>query len=133
MELVLNSYTIALIGFSLVAFFLAILVFNRLGSIAKWFAACMAVISIWAGAYGISIGQSELGNLVFWINVEYFGVVLVPTTWFVFVLKFTGREIKQKGLVYSLLFGFATLTLLMVWTNPIHHLHYATYQIKFSD
>lgn len=133
MELVLNSYSVILIGFSLVTFFLAVLVFNRLGLVAKWFSAVIAIISIWAAGYGVSIGQSTLSNMIFWIDVEYFGIALVPTVWFVFILKFTGRDCKLTRTAYAALFGFAFLTLAMVWTNPWHHLHYAEYHIKFSD
>lgn len=132
MELVLNSYSISLLGFSLIALFLAVLVYNRIGIVAKWFAASMVVISIWAGGYGISLAQDTLSEMIFWINVEYIGIVLAPTIWFVFVLKFTGRDCKLSKAVLSGLFGFAGLSLLMVWTNPLHHLHYAEYQIQHA-
>ncbi|AEV32083.1 signal transduction histidine kinase [Owenweeksia hongkongensis DSM 17368] len=132
MELVLNSYSISLIVFSLIALFLAGLVYNRIGLVAKWFAACMAVISIWAAGYGISIAQNTIGEMIFWINVEYIGIVLTPTIWFVFVLKFTGRDCKLNKTIFSAFFGFAGLSLLMVWTNPLHHLHYADYQIQHA-
>lgn len=133
MEILLNSYSLLLIGFSLVTVLLAMVMYTRLGVSAKWFAACMAVIAIWAAGYGLSLAQDTLGEMLFWINVEYLGVVLVPTIWFVFVLKFTGRDCKLNTSILAGLFGFASLSLLMVWTNPLHHLHYAEYQLMQAE
>lgn len=133
MDIVLNSYSLALISSSIAAMTLAIWVFTRVGEAAKWFSACMAAISIWGLAYGVGITQPDLKRMLFWVNVEYIGITLVPTIWFVFVLKFTGRDCKLNALYYSLMFGFAIISMLMVWTNPLHNLHYAEYELVFSN
>ena len=133
MEVVLNYYSLSLIFFSLVAFVLAAAVYTRLGAAAKWFSVCMAIISTWGIAYGIGISQSNLDQMLFWVDLEYLGITLIPVVWFVFVLKFTGRDCKLNKVNMSLMFGFAVLSMLMVWTNPLHHLHYSTYQVQFSD
>lgn len=133
MEVVLNSFSISLISFSLMAFVLSVVVYTRLGSAARWFSACMAVISVWGAAYGIGISQTDLNQMLFWVGVEYIGISLIPVIWFVFVLKFTGRDCKLNNFNMSLMFGFAFLTMIMVWTNPWHQLHYSTYQMQYSE
>lgn len=133
MEVVLNSFSLSLIFFSVMAFVLAVVVYTRLGSAARWFSICMAIISVWGFAYGIGISQSNLSQMLFWVDVEYIGITMIPVVWFVFVLKFTGRDCKLNKLNMSLMFGFSLASLLMVWTNPLHHLHYSTYALQFSD
>lgn len=133
MDIVLNVYSLALVSSSIAAMVLAIWVFTRVGEAAKWFSACMAAISIWGLAYGVGITQPDLKRMLFWVNVEYIGITLVPTIWFVFVLKFTGRDCKLNAFYYSLMFGFAIISMLMVWTNPLHNLHYAEYELVYSN
>jgi len=84
----------------------------------------MLGIAIWALSYGLELSSTSLEQMLFWINVEYLGIAFIPAFWLLFLLKFTG---KDKWLHPKYFYAFMLLpliTLLMVWTNTYHHLHY---------
>src|SRR4051812_17463671 len=48
-------------------------------------------VAIWLGAFAFELSAADLGHKVVWANVLYMGVVLVPGSWIVFTLRFSGR------------------------------------------
>jgi len=59
---------------------------------------------------------------IFWAKMEYFGAVCLPVFYFIFVLRFTGKDkhLTTKKILY--LFIFPAITFLLVLTNEKHHL-----------
>ena len=55
---------------------------------------------------------------LFWSNIQYLGIVMVPTAWFVFSLFFTDRTSSLSGQQLTLLSLMPAMTLLLVWTSP---------------
>lgn len=124
MQFDFNAFSLTLLTFSALTVFLSILIFQKLGSIVRWFGGLMLAIAIWAAAYGLELASSSLSQMLFWINVEYIGIASLPTLWIVFIIKFIGKDKWLKVPLVGPLFLFSLCTLLMVWTNPYHHLHY---------
>lgn len=80
----------------------------------------MGCITWWLVSYGFeTISQSEKAKL-FWIYVEYLGLVLIPVAWLAFSLAYLGlgRWLSKRNLIFLLI--VPVLTLLLVWTNPYH-------------
>jgi PAS domain S-box-containing protein len=102
------------------------MIFKKTSGTVRWFGYVMVGIAIWAISYGCELSSDTLSQMLFWINIEYLGIALLPPLWIVFVIAFTGKEKWLTPINCILLFSIGTITLLMVWTNPMHHLHYAS-------
>jgi PAS domain S-box-containing protein len=92
----------------------------------------MLGIAIWALSYGLELSSTTLEQMLFWINVEYFGISFLPVFWLFFLLKFTGND---KWLNPKYLYSFLLvpiITLLMVWTNEHHHFYYKSVALDNS-
>lgn len=81
--------------------------------------------AIWSIAYGFELASSSLAQMKFFINIEYIGIATLPLNWFIFSLNFCGKECwYKKPFNLASILLFPILTILMVWTNSFHHLHY---------
>ena len=82
----------------------------------------MLVIIEWSLMNVLELGSPELEVKLFWANLQYLGIVIVPMMWLVFALQYTGRE---KHLTYRnlvLLLIVPVITLFLAWTNNLHGL-----------
>ena len=124
MTFIPNTYSIILIICGLITLYMCVRIFRRYEIVVRWFGFMMLGIAIWALSYGLELSSTSLEQMLFWINVEYLGIAFIPAFWLLFLLKFTG---KDKWLHPKYFYAFMLLpliTLLMVWTNKYHHLHY---------
>lgn len=119
-----NIYSVTLMMSGVAAFFLSLLIFRRLGETIQWFSILMMCSAVWAICYALELASYTLPQMLFWINLEYIGISFLPAAWMIFILKFLGKEEWMTYRNIILLFLFPTITLLLVWTNPSHHLHY---------
>jgi PAS domain S-box-containing protein len=78
-------------------------------------------VAIWTGAYIFQI-EATGPAAVFWANTAYFGIVVVPASWLVFTIRYSGRDWRMTHLVLALLSIEPLATLLLAWTNPWHRL-----------
>lgn len=62
--------------------------------------------------------------MLFWIKIEYIGIMMAPAIWLWFSLKYSGLEKYATPKIGMLIFLIPAITLLMVLTNGYHHLHY---------
>ncbi len=60
----------------------------------------------------------DYNSRLFWSNVQYIGIVIVPTAWLVFSLYFTDRATTLTGRNLALLSIMPLVTLVLVWTSP---------------
>lgn len=104
--------------------FLSMLIFRRLGETVRWFATLMFCSALWAICYALELASHTLEHMLFWINLEYIGITFLPVAWIIFILKFIGKDewLSTKNLFLILILPVTTL--LLVWTNQWHHLHY---------
>jgi PAS domain S-box-containing protein len=126
MHLPNNLFAITLILSGLVTVGVSWMIFKRTGGAVRWFGWMMLSIAIWAISYGCELSSDTLSQMLFWINIEYLGISYAPPLWIIFVIGFTGKERWLTTLNWFLIFIIPTITLLMVWTNRWHHLHYAS-------
>jgi PAS domain S-box-containing protein len=132
MHLPNNPFAITLIVSGLITLLVAWMIFKKTSGTVRWFGYVMVGIAIWAISYGCELSSDTLSQMLFWINIEYLGIALLPPLWIVFVIAFTGKEKWLTPLNCILIFSIGTITLLMVWTNPLHHLHYASVGVDDS-
>lgn len=60
----------------------------------------------------------DYSSRLFWSNIQYIGIVIVPTAWFAFSLIFTDRGASLSRRNSALLLVVPVLTLILVWTSP---------------
>ncbi|MDP2043151.1 MAG: histidine kinase N-terminal 7TM domain-containing protein [Algoriphagus sp.] len=124
MEFILNPYALTLIFSSLLVGGLSIYIGLKLEDSVRWIAFTMLASSIWGFFYGVELTAQTLEDMLFWVKLQYIGLVLAPSCWLVFALKYTAYDTSKKPWLYPLIFILPFLTYLIVLTNSWHNLHY---------
>jgi len=130
MNFTFNIYAILLLAFGSITITLAYFIYRKGGNAVRWFSLMMFSNAIWSIAYGFELASSEISQIKLLLNIEYIGIATLPLNWFLFCLHFSGKECwykKPLNLTSILIVPIATI--LLVWTNSYHHLHYASYQM----
>ncbi|MCA9968934.1 MAG: PAS domain-containing protein [Anaerolineales bacterium] len=79
----------------------------------------------WAATYALHWTAVYRPGPHFWVDLTYAGVVVVPTSFFVFALRFTHRDQWLTTPARYWLLVEPLLTLLLLWTDPWHGLFFA--------
>lgn len=125
MEFTFNGYGLVLLFFGALTAILAVYIYKRGTDVVRWFSLMMGSNAIWSIAYGLELSSHTLDQAMLFINIEYIGIATLPLNWFLFCLNFCNKECwYKKPLNLALLLIAPITTLVMVWTNPLHHLHY---------
>lgn len=127
MSFTFNIYATLLIIFGSVTIALAFFIYRKGGNAVRWFSLMMFSNAIWSIAYGFELASADISQIKILLNVEYIGIATVPLNWFLFCLHFSGKEswYKKPLNLITILF-IPIVTIIMVWTNSYHHLHYAS-------
>ncbi len=82
----------------------------------------MLAVVEWSLVNVLELGSPELEAKLFWANLEYLGIVIIPVMWLVFALQYTGREkyLTYRNLAFLLI--IPAVTFFLVWTNSLHGL-----------
>ncbi len=88
-------------------------------------------VSVWSMGYALELRSRFMELAIFWAQLEYLGIVTVPVSWFFFSLRYTGRERLIIPRNIFLLALEPAAVLLLVWSNPLHHLIWES--ISFVD
>lgn len=134
MEFAFNPYALTLICCGTITLFISYYVYNRDRGAVRWFGLMMLANAIWSIGYGFELASATLDQIKTFINIEYIGIVTLPMTWFFFCLKMTGRDRWFKrplNLIMILIIPAATL--LLVWTNAYHHIHYQDLYVSHNN
>ncbi|MCK4336530.1 MAG: PAS domain-containing protein, partial [Candidatus Aminicenantes bacterium] len=89
---------------------------------ARAFAFLVFAVSVWAFGSALALKSSTPANTYFWEQFKYIGILLVPTTLFVFCLQWTGRDKNMSSLKYALMYVAPVLFIILIFTDPLHHL-----------
>ncbi len=88
------------------------------------FVVLMLAVAEWSLAYLLELWASDLAAKIFWVKVEYLGIVTLPAAWLVFALQYSESRrwlTYRRSIIAALLVG-PLVTLALVWTNGLHHL-----------
>jgi len=107
-------------------------IFRRYEVVVRWFGFMMLGVAIWALSYGFELSSTSLEHMLFWIDLEYLGIAFIPAFWLLFLLKFTGKDQWLNTRNFLIVIALPIITLLMVWTNKYHHLHYKSVSVDSS-
>jgi PAS domain S-box-containing protein len=77
--------------------------------------------AVWTSGNAFQAASTTLLDKLFWVNVQYIGIALVPVAWFAFACKYTDRGWADRRTLAFL--GAPMLVIvLLAWTNGSHHL-----------
>ncbi|MEA3267004.1 MAG: histidine kinase N-terminal 7TM domain-containing protein, partial [Candidatus Fermentibacteria bacterium] len=124
------TYSFLLSAAALVSFYIAIVAWRRrtTGSAASSLAVLMVASAWWGFTYAIHWAAVFCPFPMFWLNATYFGVVVVPTAYFVFALHFIGKSKWLNRRTMRLLAIEPILTLVILWTDRAHGLFFSDMQ-----
>lgn len=87
----------------------------------KAFSALVFCISIYLFGYLMIINSSNLQEMIFWNQVQYFGLPFISVLWLTVALLYTRTICSLKTSTALLLFAIPVLTFLIRLTNSWHH------------
>ncbi|GEM_PF-136602 len=124
------------IFFSIIAMVSYILINIKIGKgrlINNLYMALSACLILWLVAL-IPIKYVDLNEtwLYIWDAVTNIAAAYVPVIALILARAFVNNSLKIKIKKYWPLFIIPTITVIMVWTNPLHHLHYRVFSTVAS-
>ncbi len=128
-----NIYSITLILCGLITFYMCYHILRRYEAVVRWFGFMMFGIAIWALSYGFELSSSTLDEMLFWINIEYLGIAFIPAFWLLFISRYAGKDKWLTNTKLILLMKIPVITLLLIWTNNLHHLYYKSVSVDRSS
>lgn len=87
----------------------------------------MCATTWWALCYAVQLAHADLAIQVLITTIEYPAVATVPVAWLLVVLCYTGREHLLTRRNVAALFIIPVTVVILVATNPYHHLYYTSF------
>ncbi|RME99092.1 MAG: PAS domain-containing protein [Chloroflexi bacterium] len=94
---------------------------NRTHTAALSFFVVMLALLVWVIGFIFEISSDDLTAKLFWANIQFIGIAILPVAWLAMVVEYTGRSQKWRPVIFWLTL-FAVLNLAVIWSNPWHHL-----------
>ncbi len=86
---------------------------------------CLLIANAWLSVtYLLELLSGDLGEMLFWNNLEYISTAFIPSLYLVFTWRFVGRDSEVNWKNLAILFTVPVLALAMLWTNDLHHSFY---------
>jgi len=96
----------------------------------KAFSALAFCISVYLLGYLLEINTTYLDEMLFWNQVQYFGLPFASGFWLMVALLYTKRFKTMGGWIPVLLFFIPAVTFILRLTNDYHLFLYKSYEIK---
>ncbi len=128
-----NNYSVLLLICGVAALIISTLIFRKVSNTVRSYGLLTFGVAIWSIFYSLELSSFTLEQILFYLKLEYIGISLLPALWIIFILKFVGREDLLNKRNTFLFFLPGIITLIGVWTNEYHHLHYRTYRVDYSN
>ena len=93
----------------------------------------MLAVAWWSFTYGCEIAATTVSDKLFWVKLEYLGVVVVPVGWLAFASQFTGRDRWLSPAALTALAIEPILMLLLMWSNGAHELVYTRARLHHAN
>ncbi len=84
----------------------------------------LIVISIYAFTSALEVAAQGIDNKAFWMRFEYFGIAPIPPLFLASTIAYTRWQENWVRYLYAFGWILTIVTILMVWTNGWHHLHW---------
>jgi diguanylate cyclase (GGDEF)-like protein/PAS domain S-box-containing protein len=84
----------------------------------------MAAAFCWSAAYAAALAAPDVPTRGFWVQAQFLAATVVPAAWLQFALRYDGRAGWLGPGRRALLWAGPALAVLLLATNPAHHLVY---------
>jgi len=128
MKILLSLYLV--LAVFLAQFFAAYFFSKGRTSYRKAFSAMVLCVSIYLFGFLMVINNSNLQEMIFWNQVQYFGLPFISVLWLIVALLYTKTIYTLNTRIAILLFAVPVITFLVRLTNPWHHLFYIKFELK---
>jgi len=113
---------------------IAVLSWQRRGAAGTLpFGILMMAVSLWSLSDLMRLENSAYSTMVYWDQISYVGIVLVPPAWLAFCLQYTGKDAYLNRQSLILLSIEPLLTLILVFTNQRHGMIWADLSVVALD
>jgi diguanylate cyclase (GGDEF)-like protein len=92
---------------------------SRTDAVAPWFAATLVAFLVWTVGYIFETLSPTLAGKVWWADVEFIGIALLPVAWFEVVRRYTGHGPLPRWAA-ALLAAFVGVSVVVFLRNPAH-------------
>lgn len=124
------AFTIVVLVSAIVAIAVGVLGLRRRPDPLAWpLAVMMFAVVAWAVPHAIALSSQSVEQVAFWHMVRYPGTVIAPVAFLVLTLRYAGYERWLSRRTYVALGVIPVLTLVIVWTNPMHGLFWRSLSV----
>ncbi|WP_404456474.1 histidine kinase N-terminal 7TM domain-containing protein [Oceanobacillus kapialis] len=103
---------------------------RRYTGVATYFVLYTIVITIYCFTAAFSLMATNLEEIKFWTIMQYTAMPLSSPLGLLFTMRYLGMKMKRKTWIFLLI--IPVISLFMVATNDLHHLHYRVFEIDPS-
>lgn len=126
----LTAYIALICASGVMNLFLSIYAFNKrhhYSTVLKFFLFNSFFTTIYCFAAAFGLLSTTLLQMKIWTVFQYIGIAFAPPVGLLFVMAYLGLRITKKRIVALL--AIPLITVLMVATNDLHHLHYRMLEV----
>ncbi len=98
---------------------------GRYGYISVTGALLLVAGAEWMLTYALELAATARSTVLLWSKMQWVGIAVVPTLWFVFLLRYTGHHRWVTPRILALLSVVPLITIGLAFTNEYHHLIWA--------
>jgi diguanylate cyclase (GGDEF)-like protein/PAS domain S-box-containing protein len=92
----------------------------------------MLTVALYTGGYALELSRDTVTGMLVGSRIEYLGISFLPAFWVLLAASFSCSSRRVPRAIVALLFTIALLTVLIFYTNGMHHLHYRTVGVDTS-
>ena len=78
--------------------------------------------ALWTSGFILELLSPTLEAKIFWDNIQFIAVFIVPVAGTIFALEYTGRKLAHRQRTWALLSIVPALSMLLIFTDAWHHL-----------
>ncbi|WP_255198345.1 histidine kinase N-terminal 7TM domain-containing protein [Halorarius litoreus] len=87
----------------------------------------------WSSLYGLELASATLPGKLLFGRLSYLGIVVVPVSWFVFALAYTGRGARLTPTVVAALLAPAAIAAALPWTSSSTDVFWAATSLVVTE
>jgi len=96
------------------------------------FSALMLAVAFYCAGYALELSCDTVSGMLVGSRIEYLGISFLPAFWLLLALQFCGAAPRIPRIFLTLLFVIPVMTLVIVCSDGLLHLHYRTVGIASS-
>ena len=125
-----TPYIIPLLVAALISIWMMIIILTQRSRANLGLAGLSLAIVVWVLGHAGEIAGLDLATKIFWSQVQYIGIALVPFTWVIFSYNHTHPDNPMPLRMALPLAVLPLITIGIAWTNSWHHLLWKSTYIK---